>query len=137
MDWDDIPVRDVMSAPVREAPGDTTVTEAARILCDEQIGSVIVHGDPDGILTDTDIVRAIRDGRDPERTVIAGLRTSPVVTVSPGATVRDAAELMADNGIKKLPIPGDEGYLGIVTTTDMVDQVSPELDDIIGAFTDD
>lgn len=134
MDWDDIPVRDVMSAPVREAPGDTTVTEAARILCDEQIGSVLVRGEPDGILTDTDIVRAIRDGRNPERTVIAELRTSPVVTVSPDASVRDAAELMAENGIKKLPVPGDESYIGIVTTTDMVDQVAPELDDIIGAF---
>lgn len=137
MDWDDIPVRDVMSEPVREAPGDMAVTQVARILCDEQIGSVLVRGDPDGILTDTDIVRSVRDGCSPERTVIAELRTSPVITVSPDATVRDAAELMANNGIKKLPIPGDEGYLGIVTTTDMVDQVSPELDDIIGAFTDD
>ncbi|MEF8814038.1 MAG: CBS domain-containing protein [Halovenus sp.] len=137
MDWDDIPVRDVMSEPVREASGDMAVTQVARILCDEQIGSVLVRGNPDGILTDTDIVRAVGDGCNPERTVIAEVRTSPVITVSPDATVRDAAELMADHEIKKLPVLDRESYLGIVTTTDMIDQVSPELDDIIGAFTDD
>ena len=56
MDWEDIPVREAMSTPVREAPGTMPATEAARILCEEQIGSVLVRGTPDGILTDTDIV---------------------------------------------------------------------------------
>lgn len=137
MDWDERPVREVMSKPVREAEGVLSAAEAARILCEERIGSVLVRGEPDGILTDTDIVRAVKDGKDPESTAITELRSSPVVTISADALLQDAAELMTEHDIKKLLVTDEGEYVGIVTTTDLVDQAAPELGEIINAFATD
>lgn len=137
MDWEDIPVREVMSSPVREATGETAATEAARLLCEEQIGSVLVGGTPDGIITDTDIVRAVKDGRDPETTVIAELRSSPVVTVAADADLQRAAELMDEHGIKRLVVTEDDDHVGVVSTTDLVDCLAPELEEIISVFATD
>lgn len=135
MDWDDVSVRTAMSTPLRELERGRSATEAARILCEERIGSVLVSGAVDGIITDTDIVRAVKNGRDPDETMVVELASSPLVTVSADATLQDAAELMADHGIKKLVATEQEEYVGIITTTDMVEQAAPELENIISAFT--
>ena len=134
MDWGEVPVHKVMSSPVREVDGRLAVAEAARILCEEHIGSVVVRKRTDGILTDTDIVRGVRDGVDPEETMVAELMSSPVVTVDPDATLQDAAELMADHDIKKLLVDDGDEYAGIVTTTDIVHQLSPDLEQVLVTF---
>ncbi|MXR50536.1 CBS domain-containing protein [Halovenus sp. WSH3] len=137
MEWEDIDVRAAMSTPVREAEGTTAVTEAARILCEERIGSVLVRGTPDGIITDTDIVRAVKNGRDPETTAIAELKSSPVITVPVEAQLQEGAELMSEHGVKKLVVTDGGEYVGVVTTTDLVEQVTPELGEIISVFATD
>ena len=134
MDWEEVPVHKVMSSPVREVDGRLAVTEAARILCEERIGSVVVRKRTDGILTDTDIVRSVRDGVDPEETMVAELMSSPVVTVDPDATLQEAAELMDDHDIKKLLVDSGDEYAGIVTTTDVVHQLSPDLEQVLVTF---
>lgn len=137
MDWEEIDVQTVMSTPVREVAGTVSATEAARILCEERIGSILVRGTPDGILTDTDIVRAVMNGRDLETTTVTELRSSPVVTVPAEAQLQEAAELMNEHGIKKLLVTEGEEYVGVVTTTDLLEQASPELEEIISVFATD
>ncbi|MES3517804.1 MAG: CBS domain-containing protein [Natronomonas sp.] len=138
MNWDEIPVEDVMSTPVRTVEGELAVVEAARILCDERIGSVVVQGnEEDGILTDTDIVRAVKNGRDPEKTVVTELVSSPVLTTEPDSTLQEAAERMNNHAVKKLPVVEDGHYVGIVTATDLIGRVSPELDDVVEMFVTD
>lgn len=137
MDWEDIPVSEVMSSPIREAEGEMQATEAARLLCEERIGSVLVRGTPDGILTDTDIVRAVKDGKDPSATTVAELRSSPVVTVGVDAELQHAAELMDEHRIKRLVVTEDEEPVGVVSTTDLIGCLSPELEEIISVFATD
>lgn len=137
MDWEDIPVREVMSSPVREASGETPATEAARLLCEQQIGSVLVRGTPDGILTDTDIVRAVKAGKDPATTVIAELRSSPVVSIDADANLQRAAELMDEHDIKRLLVTANGEQVGVVSTTDIIDCLAPELEEIISVFATD
>lgn len=136
MQWDDLLVSEVMSSPVRTVERRLALAEAARILCDERIGSVIVEGGPDGILTDTDVVRAVKEGYDPDETAIVEVMTSPVVTIPADATVRDAAERMNEHGIKKLLAVDGRNRAGIVTTSDVIDSASPDLDDVIAMFAD-
>jgi CBS domain-containing protein len=54
--------------------------------------------------------------------------TSPVITVRTGSTVREAAELMAENGITALPVLDDDGNLvGILSEADiLVNRVAPD-----------
>jgi CBS domain-containing protein len=137
MDWEDIPVREVMSSPVREASGETPATEAAELLCEQRIGSLLVRGTPDGILTDTDIVRAVKEGKDPATTVVAELRSSPLVTIDADAELQRAAELMDDHGLKRLVVTEDGNHVGMVSTTDLIDCLAPELEEIISVFATD
>jgi signal-transduction protein with cAMP-binding, CBS, and nucleotidyltransferase domain len=86
------------------------------------IGSLIVgeDGEPiDGIVTETDVVRAVAREVDPATTTVAELMSTPVVTMRPTETVFAAGERMGRNRVKKLPVTEGGRPVGIVTTTDL------------------
>ncbi|MFB6297578.1 MAG: cyclic nucleotide-binding/CBS domain-containing protein [Salinirussus sp.] len=138
MTSEDTSIRELMTSPVRTVARDRTVAHAAETLCEDGIGSLLVTDtDTDAIVTKTDLTCAMASGIDPESTPVRAVMTSPIITASPTATVREAAERMNDRGIKRLPVANQSEYIGIVTTTDVVDHVAPGLDDIIGMFAAD
>ena len=113
-------VSEIMSSPVITVTQDTTVAEAAGILADEHVGSLVVGEDIiEGIVTETDIVRAVGEGLDLSSTTVADIMADPVVTIRPHEAVRSAGERMGHNGVKKLPVTEDGKPVGIVTTTDL------------------
>jgi len=116
---DDTPIREIMTSPVLTVGGDTTVVEAARMLREKHVGSLVV-GDEfvDGIVTEADIVRAVGAELDLSSTV-AEVMSDPVVTIRPNESVRVAGERMGHNGVKKLPVTEDGEPVGVVTTTDL------------------
>jgi CBS-domain-containing membrane protein len=65
-------------------------------------------------------------GRHGERAKAAGetaaeLMSTPAVTITPGASVADAARLMYERGVKRLPVVDDSGQLvGIVSRIDVL-----------------
>jgi CBS domain-containing protein len=119
-DLPETPVSDIMSSPVVTAPEETTVADAASILAEERVGSLVVGEDVvAGIVTETDIVRAVGDGIDLTATTVGDLMTDPVVTIRPHESARVAGERMGHNGVKKLPVTEGGEAVGIVTTTDL------------------
>lgn len=117
---DETPVSEIMSSPVITVTQDTTVAEAAGILADEHVGSLVVGDDIiEGIVTETDIVRAVGDGLDLSATTVADIMSDPVVTIRPHEAVRTAGERMGHNAVKKLPVTENGKPVGIVTTTDL------------------
>lgn len=130
----DEPVRTVMSSPVETIDADATVAAAADRLCG-QIGSLVV-GDADGIITETDVVRAVSRGASPTMAIVSSWMSEPVVTVSADESVRTAAKRMADEEVKHLPVVAGE-VVGMISSTDVTHTVAPTLDDLIGSFADD
>ena len=136
-------VEELMSSPVQTASPEATMAEAARVLDENGIGSLIVgEGRIDGIITETDVVAAVGEGRDPE-TPVSELMSDPVVSIQPTETLRTAAERMGHNGVKKLPVVEDGSAVGIVTTTDLALHLpeyevnmahQPEADIVDGEF---
>lgn len=117
---DETPVSEIMSSPVITVTQDTTIAEAAGVLADEHVGSLIVGEDIiEGIITETDIVRAVGDGLDLSATTVAEIMSDPVVTIRPHEAVRTAGERMGHNAVKKLPVTENGKPVGIVTTTDL------------------
>ncbi len=114
------PVREIMSSPVVTVTEETTLGEAAEVLAEERVGSLVV-GDTivDGVLTETDIVRAVGRGLDRSETTVGDIMSEPVVTIRPEESVRVAGERMGHNGVKKLPVTEEGEPKGIVTTTDL------------------
>lgn len=108
-----------MTSPVQTVSPDATMADAARLLDEKGIGSLIVgEGRIEGIITETDIVGAVGDTRDPS-TPVSALMSDPVVSIQRHETLRTAAERMGHNGVKKLPVVEGGSAVGIVTTTDL------------------
>jgi len=117
---EETPVEEIMTSPVVTVTADTSVAEAARLLAEKRIGSLIVGEEIiDGIVTETDVVRAVGERLDLESTSVAEICTDPVVTIRPHESVRVAGERMGHNAVKKLPVTEDGEPVGIVTTTDL------------------
>ena len=117
---DETPVSEIMSSPVVTVTQETTVADAAGVLAEEHVGSLVVGEDIiEGIVTETDIVRAVGGELDLTATTVEDIMTDPVVTMRPHESVRVAGERMGHNGVKKLPITENGEPVGIVTTTDL------------------
>jgi CBS domain-containing protein len=119
-----------MTARVVTLPRDTTLTDAARTMREEDIGDIVVAGGDGaaGLVTDRDIVvRAVAEGRDPASTTIGEILTQDLVTVRPDDTVQSAALLMRDNAVRRVLVCDEEQNLvGIVSIGDLAEEIDPE-----------
>jgi CBS domain-containing protein len=116
-------VQDVMAKRPRTIEPSTALMEAARLMRDEDVGSLpIVEGDRlTGILTDRDIaVRAVAEGRDPESTTARDVASRELVTVDPQQPLEEAARLMAEHQVRRLPVCEEDGRLvGMLAQADV------------------
>jgi len=113
-------IRDVMTPNPRTVAPDDSIESAARIMRDEDTGAVPVvqNGRPIGMVTDRDIViRAVADGG-ANRTV-RDVVTERLVSVSPETSTREAAELMSEHQIRRLPVVENDRLVGIVSLGDL------------------
>lgn len=86
---------------------DSNVAEAAKLMAEENIGSVVVAIDnkPVGILTDRDIViRVVHEGLDPQTTLINDVMSRNLVTLGQGIELFEALEVMKNKGLRRYPI---------------------------------
>jgi CBS domain-containing membrane protein len=66
-----------------------------------------------------------REQKDLMKTIHAReLMSQPVITISPGASVKEAARLMGENKIGCLPVVKGKQFVGIVTETDILRYVA-------------
>jgi CBS domain-containing protein len=114
-------IRDVMTESVVTAAPDTSVREVAELMRERNVGSVVLveGGRAVGFLTDRDLALSVlADGREP--TDRGGdYASAPVVTGAPEMDVSEAAELMVEHGIRRLPVLEGERLIGIVTLDDL------------------
>jgi CBS domain-containing protein len=119
-----------MHKSIQEAmtPNPTTVEpttpaqEAARIMKSEDIGSLpIAEGDKlAGVITDRDLaIRIIAEGRGID-TPVGVIASKDVVTVDPQQSLEEAARLMAEHKVRRLPVVEEDGRLvGILAQADV------------------
>jgi CBS domain-containing protein len=127
-------VRDVMSQNVRTVRTNSTVTEVVRKMNKFDIGSlVVVEGEkPTGIITERDILRRVLEvSLAGESLKAKEIMSSPLLTINEEVSLEEAAKIMADRRIKKLPVVQDGKLVGIVTSTDIV-RNEPRLTEILG-----
>jgi CBS domain-containing protein len=114
-------VRELMTEPVT-VPADTTLTEAARLMRDADIGDVVIVEDdrPRGMVTDRDIVvRGIAEHRSPDDTAVDEICTSDLATVAPHDPVERAVQLMRETAVRRLPVVEDQQLVGVVSLGDL------------------
>lgn len=109
----------VARAPVFVAP-ETSVRDAARLMRDERISSVLIDGTTRGILTDRDLrTRVLAEGRGSETPVVE-VMSSPLRTISADASVSEALVHLLSERIHHLPVEREGRVVGLVTHTDLL-----------------
>ncbi|MTI67081.1 MAG: CBS domain-containing protein [Firmicutes bacterium] len=115
-------VRDVMTKNVTFLKENNTVKEAASQMRSLNVGSMPVCNNtntPVGVITDRDIVlRNVSEGRDSNMN-IQDIMTDKVVSVSPETDIHEAANIMAQNQVRRLPVVENNQLVGIVSIGDL------------------
>jgi len=91
-----------------------TVTEAAQLMAEKDIGSVVVavNKKPIGILTDRDIVlRVVYKDLDPKTTQVKEVMSKNLVTLNQGVELFEALEVMKDKALRRYPLVNAENEL--------------------------
>jgi CBS domain-containing protein len=119
-------VRDLLlrkGTDVVSVPPSATVLEACAIMNERGIGGVVVCEARHlvGVFTERDVMRRVVVAqRDPAATHVGDVLTSNVVTTTMDATVSDCRSLMTARRIRHLPVLGEDGIVGVVTTGDIL-----------------
>lgn len=123
---------EIMTKDVSVIGPDASLTEAAKMMDDLNVGDLPVCDGSRllGIITDRDIViRSISAGQDPNSSKVRDSMTSPVIYCFEDSDVKEAAKLMKDKQIRRLPVLNkDKSLIGIVSLGDLaVEQPSKNL----------
>jgi CBS domain-containing protein len=125
---------------VTSAPPETTVATLLDLLAEHRIGAVVVSagGGVDGIVSERDVVRALRTaGAAVLDAPISTVMTADVVVTAPGDTVEDMMRLMTERRIRHVPVVTNGGRMaGIISIGDVVksriDELEADRDQLIG-----
>lgn len=116
-------VSDVMTTEIETVQMNSTLEEVASIMKAENVGAVpVVDEDEDlvGIITDRDIVvRCVAEGKDPGDTSVEEVLSHDLEIIEPDADLEEAAQLMADKQIHRLPVCQDGELVGMVSIGDV------------------
>jgi CBS domain-containing protein len=114
-------VSEIMSTLLTIVEPETTLGEAATLMGERRVGSVLVCEDDRlvGILTERDIVRALSTEHDaPQRPVVEWMTKDPHTT-RPDSEVKEALRTMVDGGFRHLPVLDSGHVVGMVSIRDV------------------
>lgn len=126
---------DLCNRDVVTTTRETTIPDAARLMRDHHVGSLVIvetHGgrlEPVGIITDRDIViEVIAEEVDLEKVTVGDIMSYTLLKVTEQESVFDTAQRMRARGVRRVPVISDAGTLmGILALDDMLALLSEEL----------
>lgn len=117
----EILVENIMNRHVLTVPYSASISEAARAMKRNGVGCVVVQRNSEllGIVTERDVVKILASGR-PETSTVGNVASKPLVVIGPKDPVNDAAKILSDRGIRRLPVVDGTRLVGMLTSTDLV-----------------
>ncbi len=115
-------VKEIMTKDVAYIKPDTTVTEAAKLMQQYNVGSIPVCDRTGvvGMVTDRDIVvRNVITGTDPLSTPVSNIMSTKVATVTSDTDVNLLGDIMSKNQIRRIPVVDNNTLVGIVALGDL------------------
>ena len=128
----DQPIKSIMEQKkFLTAPPETTVSNAARLMAERNVGAVLVVAEEHllGIFTERDAVfRVIAKGRDASTTQLNEVMTVEPKTLEPGKTYGHALLIMQENGFRHVPVVENGRPVGIISSRNAMD---PDLEEYV------
>lgn len=113
-------VQQLLRRPPAWVGPEATVGEAARLMREQRISSVLVRTEPPGIVTDRDFRnRVLAEGLGPDTPVLRIL-SRPLRTVEVTTPIYEAWATLLDAGVHHLPITRGGDIVGLLTSTDLL-----------------
>jgi CBS domain-containing protein len=127
-------IEQIMTKDVVTIPPETTLYDAARIMGEKHIGSLIVvkYKTPVGIITERDLLREVvareialeKDwlvgGASIKEEKVEEIMSYPLITISLKSSIKEAAQMMIENRIRRLGVREHGKVVGIVTAADLI-----------------
>ena len=121
-------VREIMNNNVVTAPPEISIRSIAKLMVDQGVGSIVIvkENRPVGIITEKDIVKAMAEGKDPDKVSAGEIMSKPLITVRPNTPLEKAVSIMVERNVRRLPVVEEGELVGIITMKD-IGRLSPEL----------
>lgn len=123
-------VKDIMSKEIASVNSEDSIERAAQLMKQYNVGSIPVCSQDKviGIVTDRDItLRSVADGQDIQNQKVKDVMTAEPALGNPEMNVHDAARIMSEKQIRRLPIVDNNSLVGIVALGDI--SLEPALSD--------
>ena len=119
-------VKQIMNNFVVSVDSSVTASDAAKMMEDTGVGSVIVLDNnlPVGIVTDRDFAIKITAHCYPIDTPVRRIMSSPLISIDPGSDLWIASDLMSTRNVRKLPVIDDDKVVGMLTSSDLVTHIA-------------
>ncbi len=119
-------VQDIMTKAIISVNTKTTVLQVAKMMENGGIGAVLVKKDGhlSGIITDRDYATKIVSHNLSSDTPVEQIMSSPLITINYDESISAAAERMTNKKIRKLAVTDNGQIIGLVTSTDLVTQLT-------------
>jgi len=130
-------VKDVMNADVKTIGPNETVKKSAILMNEYDIGSLIVVDDEKmvGIITERDLLKKIvAKSKESSKVKVRNVMNRRVIMIDPETSLSDAADIMNEHKIKKLPVLHEDNLVGIVTATDIIAAQPKMVEDLSKLF---
>ena len=135
-------VRDIMTKKIVSIEHNKTALEAARLMTQSSISSLIVHADDEsaiGILTERDFLSKVcSKDLQASKVKIADIMSKIQMSAQPNTPIEVAVQRMINNKIRRLPVMESGKVVGIITVTDMAKALRKTLlmDGILSALSE-
>ena len=119
-------VKQIMNSFVVSVDSSVTATDAAKMMEDTGVGSIVVLDNnlPVGIVTDRDFAIKITAHSYPIDTPVRRIMSSPLISIDPNSDLWVASDLMSTRNVKKLPVIDDDKVVGMLTSSDLVKHIA-------------
>jgi len=124
--YSSILVQDIMTRVLITVNLSTTALQIAKMMEQGGIGAILVQNNdnPTGIVTDRDFATRVAANNLPYDTPVEKIMSSPLITINHNEPISAAAERMTGKKIRKLAVTENGKVIGIVTSTDLVTQLT-------------
>jgi CBS domain-containing protein len=132
-------VRDAMTQDPRSIGASASVVEAARLMREQNIGSLPVTEDERlvGMITDRDITTiVVAESAAPETTSVGDVYSRDLISVESDHGLDEALQLMARHQVRRLPVVENGRLVGMVAQADIALKENERAGELVGAISE-
>ncbi|MBI1822068.1 MAG: CBS domain-containing protein [Nitrospirae bacterium] len=118
-----LPLSILMTKEVKKVDSKTTIYEAAQLMKNYKIGSLLVEQGHEciGIVSETDLVRkGLAESVEPYKTRVDSIMSSPVISIDIKKSAKDANDMMSERGIRHLAVTEHGKIIGMLSVRDLL-----------------